>query len=297
MQEHEFVLFDRLEVIKKTINKYGEDNFYLSFSGGKDSQVVNKLLDMALPNNKIPRVFCNTGIEYNAIVKFVKALKEQDNRFEIILPRKNIKQTLEEVGYPFKSKEHSCKVGRYQNGSRSSSVMKYKEGKNRSEKYACPKRLLYQYEDSFKLKISEQCCNEFKKKPFKDYQKKSGRSIAITGMMKQEGGEREYINCIVTKNDKVVKFHPLAIVSFEWEEWFINEYQIQLCQLYNEPYNFKRTGCKGCPYSLDLQNQLATMEVYMPNERQQCEDIWKPVYEEYRRIGFRLQNNEQTKLM
>lgn len=94
MQEHEFVLFDRLEVIKKTINKYGEDNFYLSFSGGKDSQVVNKLLDMALPNNKIPRVFCNTGIEYNAIVKFVKALKEQDNRFEIILPRKNIKQTL-----------------------------------------------------------------------------------------------------------------------------------------------------------------------------------------------------------
>lgn len=72
MTENEFVLYDRLEVIKKTIEKYGEENFYLSYSGGKDSTVVHHLLDMALPNNRIPRVFCNTGIEYNAIVKFVR---------------------------------------------------------------------------------------------------------------------------------------------------------------------------------------------------------------------------------
>ena len=72
MTENEFILEDRLGVIRDTIHKYGEDNFYLSFSGGKDSTVVHHLLDMAVPNNKIPRVFSNTGIEYNAIVEFVR---------------------------------------------------------------------------------------------------------------------------------------------------------------------------------------------------------------------------------
>lgn len=72
MTENEFILQDRLGVIRDTIRKYGEENFYLSFSGGKDSTVVHHLLDMALPNNKILRVFSNTGIEYNAIVEFVR---------------------------------------------------------------------------------------------------------------------------------------------------------------------------------------------------------------------------------
>ena len=71
---------------------------------------------------------------------------------------------------------------------------------------------------------------------------------------------------------------------------------IALCPLYCQPYNFKRTGCKGCPFSLDLQEQLEIMERYLPNERRQCEMIWKPVYDEYRRINYRLKQNEQIKL-
>lgn len=38
------------------------------------------------------------------------------------------------------------------------------------------------------------------------------------------------------------------------------------------------------------------MEKYLPNERKQCEIIWKPIYEEYRRIGYRLEKYEQIKL-
>lgn len=72
MTENEFILADRLGVIRDTIQKYGEENFYLSFSGGKDSTVVHHLLDMAIPGNRIPRVFINTGIEYNAIVEFAR---------------------------------------------------------------------------------------------------------------------------------------------------------------------------------------------------------------------------------
>ena len=294
--DNELLLFDRLEVIRKTIEKYGEDNFYLSYSGGKDSTVVHHLLDIAIPNNNIPRVFCNTGIEYNDVFKFVEQLSKIDKRIVIIQPKNNVKATLNKVGYPFKSKVHSTKIGLYQRGSRSKSVMIYKNRQNISDKYNCPVNLLYQYDDDFNLNISELCCMELKKKPFKEYQKQNNKPITITGMMKEEGGQRENINCIVTRDGKVVKFHPLAKVSREWEEWFIEEYDIDLCELYYEPYNFKRTGCKGCPFALSLQEDLTTMQLYLPSERKQCEYIWKPVYEEYRRIGYRLSNEEQIKL-
>lgn len=105
--DNELLLADRIGVIRDTINKYGADNFYLSFSGGKDSTILHYLIDMALPNNNIPRVYINTGIEYNDIVAFVKDLASNDKRFVIIKPTKPIKQTLETYGYPFKSKQHS----------------------------------------------------------------------------------------------------------------------------------------------------------------------------------------------
>lgn len=250
---------------------------------------------MALPDNKIPRVFSNTGIEYFAIVKFVKELASKDDRFKIITPNKNIKKTLEEVGYPFKSKEHSTKLGEFQRGNKPQSVMKYAniDGKNDGSRYTCPKILRFQFDDDYPLKISEKCCHELKKKPFKKWSQENGKSITMTGMRAEEGGQREHMTCIVTKNNEVVKFHPLSVVSEEWEDWFIDKYQIKLCELYYPPFNFKRTGCKGCPFALQLQDQLDIMEKYLPIERKQCEFIWKPVYEEYRRIGYRLKPYKQ----
>lgn len=135
-----------------------------------------------------------------------------------------------------------------------------------------------------------------KEKPIKEWEKQTGKPSAITGLMREEGGRRSNINCILVKNDKV-RFHPLAVMKKEWVEWFINKQKIELCELYYEPYNFERTGCKGCPFSLNLQEQLSIMEKYMPAERKQCEYIWKPVYEEYRKIGYRLKKEEQMKLL
>ena len=113
--DYELTLFDRLEVIKATDKKYDlEHNAYLSFSGGKDSTILHHLLDMALPNNNIPRVFIDTGIEYQKIREFVLELAKSDNRFVFIKPSKPIRQTLDKVGYPFKSKQHSHNIMVYQ---------------------------------------------------------------------------------------------------------------------------------------------------------------------------------------
>lgn len=115
MEDYELTLFDRLNAIRDTINKYGEENFYLSFSGGKDSTILHHLIDMALPNNKIPRVFINTGIEYNYIVSFAKGLADKDDRFVMLKPSTAIKPMLEKYGYPFKSKQHSHNLDIYRN--------------------------------------------------------------------------------------------------------------------------------------------------------------------------------------
>ena len=287
--DNELLLFDRLQVIKDTITKYGEENFYLSFSGGKDSTLLSWLIDKALPGNKIPRVFINTGIEYLMIVDFVKELASKDDRFVIIQPSKPIRKILEEYGYPFKSKEHSTKLHEWQQGNRETkSMKKYISG----APFQCPDILLYQFSDNFNLKVSQFCCHKLKKEPAKKWAKENKKSITITGMRREEGGQRTTLGCILTdKNGKIVKFHPLAVVSDEWEDWLIERESIALCPLYCQPYNFKRTGCAGCPFNLHLQEQLETMSIYLPNERRRCEIIWKKVYDEYRRIGFRLNNN------
>ena len=93
MTENEFILEDRIAKIQSIIKPGGEERFYLSFSGGKDSTVLHYLLDEAIPNNTIPRVFINTGIEYNMIVDYVKELKKNDNRIVILNVGKNIKNT------------------------------------------------------------------------------------------------------------------------------------------------------------------------------------------------------------
>ena len=118
------------------------------------------------------------------------------------------------------------------------------------------------------------------------------------GYAEQRGGERASIKgCILTDKDgNLTKFHPLIKVDDAWEDWFIQTQNIQLCKLYVEPYNFKRTGCKFCPFSLDLANQLEVAYRLMPNEAKQGELIWKPVFNEYRRIGYRLKKQEQMKL-
>ena len=126
--DNEFLLFDRIEVIKKTIEKYGEDKCYLSFSGGKDSTVLHHLLDIAIPNNKIKRVYANTGMDYKVITEFVKELAKNDDRFVILKPKTNIKKMLEKDGYPFKSKHHSEMIATYQRKNESKYKLKYRDG-------------------------------------------------------------------------------------------------------------------------------------------------------------------------
>lgn len=295
MNDNHLLLKDRIDKIREVINKYGEENFYISFSGGKDSTVLSALIDMAIPNNKIPRVYANTGIEYRLILEFVEKVRQEDHPWDLVIlkPSVPIKPMLEEYGYPFKSKKHAKKLGTYQRNGWTKTTQNYLYPSDGCKTFACPKKLRYQFSEDFKLKVDYKCCVIMKEKPLHDWSKENHKPIAIIGIMKSEGGGRAKGKCLAFNNKKLKSFQPLIPVTKDWEDWFIETYNIDICDIYKPPYNFYRTGCKGCPFALELQEELDTLEKYFPAERKQCEIIWKPVYEEYRRIGYRLKKKDE----
>lgn len=290
--DNEFLLQDRIQKIQSVIEKYGEENFYISFSGGKDSTVLHELVDMAIPGNKIPRVYANTGIDLNMIFDFVKRKSETDDRIVIVKPTTPIVQMLKEEGYPFKSKKHSCYVERYSRIGKSTGITQYlgerEDKKPWGSENSCPKILRYQFTGENTLKISDKCCVRLKEDPLQRWAEENGKRFYMSGLMKAEGGRRSNSPCLVIKNGKLKAFQPLAPLTKEWEEWFVEQYKVYICEIYKPPYNFPRTGCKGCPFALHLQEELETLEKFFPAERKQCEIIWAPVYAEYRRLGYRL---------
>lgn len=297
MTDNEFMEIDRIQKIQSVIRQYGENEFYVSWSGGKDSTVLSALIDIAIPNNRIPRVFMNTGIEYNAIVKFVKEKAETDNRVIIIKPQTNIKGALERDGYPFKSKLHSEILSRYQHKGMQKAVKNYiNNPSERKTKYNCPDCLKYQFTPDFSLKVSDKCCDNMKETPLKNWQKQNNKPYHITAIMRSEGGRRGGANCLAFSGKKLKAFQPFAVVTEDFEQYLIDKYSIELCELYYPPYNFRRTGCKGCPFAIELQRQLDIMANFMPQEYRQCERIWAPVYAEYRRIGYRLRPVDKNQI-
>lgn len=94
--------------IRGWIDEYGEDGVYIAYSGGKDSTVLSHIVDSCYPDNEIPRVFCDTGLEYPEIREFVK----KEPRAVWLKPRYTFKEVIERYGYPWISKEVSeCVYG------------------------------------------------------------------------------------------------------------------------------------------------------------------------------------------
>lgn len=287
--DNEFILQDRIQKIQQIINQYGENNFYISYSGGKDSTILSELVDMSIPTNTIPRVYSNTGIELDMIEKFVLDKSLKDSRIIMLKPSISIKETLEKYGYPFKNKIHAHCVHLYQNEP-DRNMWKGYTGQRPEHWHSreCPKILKYQFTPNFNIKISDKCCYYMKELPLIKWARENNKKYSMIGLMQEEGGRRMRSSCLVFKGKKLNKFQPMVSLTKEWEEWFINKFDIEICDIYKPPYNFNRTGCKGCPFAINLQKELDTLEEFFPNERKQCEYIWEPIYKEYRRINYRL---------
>lgn len=303
MTEHEFTLADRVQKIKSINEQYDlEHKAYIAFSGGKDSTVLHYLIDEALPNNKIPRVYANTGIELNSVRDFVLDFQKIDERIIVLQPKENIKSVLETYGYPFKSKKHSKVLANYQKNGLQNKYTRVYIGMEKTLHgmdcfRGCPEILKHQFQPDYKLRVSDICCEKLKEEPLSFYQKEHNRPIGIVGVRREEGGRRFNAQCTIFNRggQKLLRFQPLAIITEDWENYFIRLKNIKLASVYYPPYNFERTGCKGCPFAPKLQKELDILNKYFPTEAKQCEIVWKPVYDEYRRIGYRLKEDKNEK--
>lgn len=213
---------------------------YVSFSGGKDSTVLLDLVRRIYP--EVPAVFCDTGLEFPEIREFVKSF---DN-VEIIRPETSFKKVIEEEGYPIISKEVSNAVSLARRGHPSGKKF---FDQSYGERYDYSR---YAYLLDAPFKISNNCCNIMKKKPFHQYDQRTGRRPYM-GMMAEESFLRtqqwQRHGCINSKHG-VERASPMAFWTTEDVYRYVREHELELAAPYAMGY--ERTGCVYCLFGAHL---------------------------------------------
>lgn len=174
--------------INSAIDLYGREGLYVSFSGGKDSTALHYLVAEVeierFGDVKIPRVWCDTGLEYPELKEFAKDIADV-----IIRPKMSFKQVLDKYGFPIISKSQAMAIRKLRHNNLSDSYRsKLLYGDKRGTAGKLSDKWHYLLEAPFE--ISEKCCDVMKKRPFHKYEKESGR-IPITGVMASESSNRE----------------------------------------------------------------------------------------------------------
>lgn len=220
-------------------------DYYLSYSGGKDSHFLYWFIKNYLCDADIEVVSVNTYMEHPEISARMYRYADR-----VLLPEMRPMEVKEKYGSPCFSKIQDEFIFRYQNGCRSESLMcringkKFlgsdgKEHKSTFNLNKTARELLL----SDKLhKVSPYCCRELKKKPFKKYEKETERK-AILGVRGAEGALRksQYTSCFT----KSGKFTPLYDMTDDMMDSIYKKYAIEIPNVYQYT---NRTGCMGCPY-------------------------------------------------
>lgn len=219
---------------------------YVAFSGGKDSEVLLHIVRRLYPGVKA--VFVNTGLEFPEIVRHVK----KHRNVVILRPAVSFHKVIERWGWPVISKNVSMAISRYHNTSRQDQKRYRLYGKVvNGKKFTAgviPKKWHFMVDAPFK--ISEVCCQQLKKNPFKKYENTTGDKPMIGIMSGDSDIRRRDIalrGCNVY-DAKAPQSRPLA----NWSEadiyQYIKEYDVDICEVYSMGYD--RTGCVFCMYGL-----------------------------------------------
>ena len=269
--------------IAEWVDYYGEDGVYISFSGGKDSTVLLHLVRSLYP--EIEAVFCNTGLEYPEIVKFAKDIPN----VRILKPGLTFKQVIDQKGYPVISKSvaNTVRLARknIEEGKDTLRVRQIK-GLEVGSKFNKGK---WEFLLDAPFKISDECCNEMKKKPFKKYEKETGK-VPFIGTLAEESQQREAVYLKTGCNafdSKKPKSTPLGFWTEQDILQYIFENNLTICSVYgdvveetdmlgNKSYRTtgeQRTGCMFCMFGCHLEkepNRFQRMKYTHPKQYKYC---------------------------
>ena len=102
----------------------------------------------------------------------------------------------------------------------------------------------------------------------------------MVGVRKAEGGARAtaYKSCFDQNIDGHDNYRPLFWYKDEDKEAYEKARNITHSKCYTE-YGLKRTGCAGCPYGKDFENELEVIEKYEPKLFKAVNKIFGDSYE------------------
>lgn len=234
------------ELIRCWVDSWGVGGVYLAYSGGKDSEVLLHIARGLFTD--IPAVFSNTGLEFPEIVKHVRT----HNNVHELRPKMPFHKVIEKYGWPVISKNVSMAISRYRNTKRQDQRDYRLNGKVVDGKKltagTIPKKWQYMLDAPFA--ISEACCQQLKKNPFRKFEKATGLKPMI-GIMSGDSDIRR--RDIMNRGCNVYDAgHPQSRPLAKWDEQDIYEYikrfDVEICSVYGEGYD--RTGCIFCMYGL-----------------------------------------------
>lgn len=253
--------------------EYFNGEVYVAFSGGNDSLVMLHIIRSMYPDVKA--VFVDTGVEFPEVRKFVKTF---DNVI-FLKPQKNFSQIITDYGYPIISKDvsNSIRLARKNiiEGKDTYRVRQF-DGSQKGSRFDKSK---WKFLLDAPFKISEQCCDELKKKPFKKFEKGTGLKGYI-GVLASEGGVRlqGYLKT-GCNNYRFGNSKPLGFWTHQDILQYIKIYNLNMCPVYgdlifDEARNKlvvtgePRTGCMGCMFGCHLEkspNRFERMKISHPH--------------------------------
>lgn len=301
------------EVIKNSIiktyhiiNNPKYSKIVCSISGGADSDVMLDICHKCDTLNKIDYLWFDTGLEYSATKEHLNYLENKYNiKINTIKAIKSIPTTCREYGQPFISKFASDMISRlqthgfkFENKTFEELSVEYPDVIG-SIKWWCNEykpstgtfnisrtKWLKEYliENPPNFKISSKCCQYAKKDIIKKAIRDNGYELNISGIRKMEKGIRSlsYKNCFDESINGCDNYRPLFWYTNKDKEEYEKAAGILHSECYTR-YGLKRTGCAGCPYGRNFEEELEVIEQYEPKLYKAVENIFGKSYE-YTRV-------------
>lgn len=298
------IVADSFVITNNKLERY--ENIAVSISGGADSDIMLDMTAKFADDKNIKYVFFDTGLEYAATKEHLQYL---ENKYGVQIDRvkavKPIPLACKQHGQPFISKQVSEWISRLQRHGfewedkpfeellkeypKCKAALKWwcnewdkkKDGSESSYNIAYNKHLKeFMIANPPTFSISNKCCSYAKKDVAKKYKKENSIDLSLVGVRKAEGGARAtaYKSCFSVNEDGADEFRPIFWYKNEDKEAYEKTFNITHSKCYTD-YGLVRTGCAGCPFGRDFEQELEVIKEHEPKLYKAVNNIFGNSYE------------------
>ena len=130
------------------------------------------------------------------------------------------------------------------------------------------------------LLVKNESHEKAKKEPAAKYEKNHEFDLSCTGLRKSEGGNRatSFTTCFTSTFDGPDTFRPLFWLTDKDKQDYKEHYGLKNSDCY-EVWGMKRTGCCGCPYGKNFEQELELIKQFEPKFYKAVNNIFGASYE------------------